>query len=306
MELPDINEILEIGKGKIVKEGNKIAILNFGARLHECLKAAKKLEVKGISTTIADARFVKPLDKVAYRSELPAVPKVPDRTAPNKRQRNNEQHVAWRKFLPFLLGFSAQMSDHKAKNNKGRNERDQREIGGKVAEPPTKRAPIECGLDLENIGDQDDHLLIDNLQSILCVPEGHHLQRVKSPPLGKEIECDEDNTDDKEQNNHPLVSLEAHPLSKSLEAAGNPFRRKVLRKYRFRKAILSWSCRYFEIETGFFQEGPRARDGGEPAGRRAARPVAPETRCRGSRTRKAPGWPGRESPGLHGAAQPAN
>ena len=63
IELPGINEILEIGKGKIVKEGNKVAILSFGGRLQECLKAASKLDVKGISTTVADARFAKPLDQ---------------------------------------------------------------------------------------------------------------------------------------------------------------------------------------------------------------------------------------------------
>ena len=63
MELPGIDKILEIGKGKIVKEGKKVAILNFGARLQECLKAANNLDTKGISTTVADARFAKPLDK---------------------------------------------------------------------------------------------------------------------------------------------------------------------------------------------------------------------------------------------------
>tara|TARA_Y100000590_G_scaffold6099_1_gene8078 strand:+ start:1720 stop:3639 length:1920 start_codon:yes stop_codon:yes gene_type:complete len=63
LELPGINEILEIGKGKIVKEGKKVAILSFGGRLQESLKAAKKLDAKGISTTVADARFAKPLDQ---------------------------------------------------------------------------------------------------------------------------------------------------------------------------------------------------------------------------------------------------
>ena len=63
MELPKISEILEIGKGKIVKEGKKVAILNFGTRLLECLKAANQLDAKGISTTVADARFAKPLDQ---------------------------------------------------------------------------------------------------------------------------------------------------------------------------------------------------------------------------------------------------
>ena len=63
VDLPQINEILEIGKGKIIKEGKKVAILNFGARLQECIKAANALDAKGISTTIADARFAKPLDQ---------------------------------------------------------------------------------------------------------------------------------------------------------------------------------------------------------------------------------------------------
>ena len=63
VELPGINEILEIGKGKIVKEGKKVAILSFGGRLQESLKAADKLDAKGISTTVADARFAKPIDQ---------------------------------------------------------------------------------------------------------------------------------------------------------------------------------------------------------------------------------------------------
>ena len=63
IKLPGINEILEIGKGKIVRDGNKVAILNFGGRLQESLKAADELKTKGISTTIADARFAKPLDQ---------------------------------------------------------------------------------------------------------------------------------------------------------------------------------------------------------------------------------------------------
>jgi 1-deoxy-D-xylulose-5-phosphate synthase len=63
IELPKINEILEIGKGKIIRQGKKVAFLSFGGRLHECLKAANSLEAKGISTTVADARFAKPLDQ---------------------------------------------------------------------------------------------------------------------------------------------------------------------------------------------------------------------------------------------------
>ena len=63
VELPGINEILEIGKGRVIKEGKKVAILNFGARLEECKKASKILYKKGIDISIIDARFAKPLDE---------------------------------------------------------------------------------------------------------------------------------------------------------------------------------------------------------------------------------------------------
>ena len=63
IELPNINEILEIGKGKIISTGKHVAILNFGARLHECKKASEILKKKGIATSIFDARFAKPLDE---------------------------------------------------------------------------------------------------------------------------------------------------------------------------------------------------------------------------------------------------
>ena len=63
VELPSIKEILEIGKGRVIKEGKKIALLNFGTRLEECKKAAEKLFKKGIDCTIIDARFAKPLDE---------------------------------------------------------------------------------------------------------------------------------------------------------------------------------------------------------------------------------------------------
>jgi 1-deoxy-D-xylulose-5-phosphate synthase len=53
---------LEIGKGRIVRQGHKVALLSFGARLGECLKAAEELATLGLSATIADARFAKPLD----------------------------------------------------------------------------------------------------------------------------------------------------------------------------------------------------------------------------------------------------
>jgi 1-deoxy-D-xylulose-5-phosphate synthase len=62
LALPERGEILQIGKGRIVKEGSKIAILNLGARMIECKKAAAELDARGLSTTIADMRFAKPLD----------------------------------------------------------------------------------------------------------------------------------------------------------------------------------------------------------------------------------------------------
>ncbi len=61
--LPSINELLEIGKGRVVLEGKKAAILNFGTRLEECRKASDILIKKGINITIIDARFAKPLDE---------------------------------------------------------------------------------------------------------------------------------------------------------------------------------------------------------------------------------------------------
>ena len=61
--MPSINELLEIGKGRIIKEGKKVAILNFGTRLEECKKASEILSKKGIDITIIDARFAKPLDE---------------------------------------------------------------------------------------------------------------------------------------------------------------------------------------------------------------------------------------------------
>ena len=63
VEIPSINELLKIGKGRIIKEGKKVAILNFGTRLEECKKASDILSKKGINITIIDARFAKPLDE---------------------------------------------------------------------------------------------------------------------------------------------------------------------------------------------------------------------------------------------------
>ncbi len=60
--MPEEGKPLEIGKGRIVREGSKVALLSFGARLQECLTAADELAGFGLSTTVADARFAKPLD----------------------------------------------------------------------------------------------------------------------------------------------------------------------------------------------------------------------------------------------------
>ena len=60
--LPEAGVPLAIGKGRIVRQGNSVALLSFGARLQECCKAADELAVHGFSTTVADARFAKPLD----------------------------------------------------------------------------------------------------------------------------------------------------------------------------------------------------------------------------------------------------
>ncbi len=67
VEMPVRGEILEIGKGRVLKQGSKIALLSFGTRLAECLLAAEDLEAAGLSATVADARFAKPLDRDLIR-----------------------------------------------------------------------------------------------------------------------------------------------------------------------------------------------------------------------------------------------
>lgn len=62
VEMPTRGEVLEIGRGRIVREGTGVAILSFGAHLAESLKAAEDLGASGVSVTVADARFAKPLD----------------------------------------------------------------------------------------------------------------------------------------------------------------------------------------------------------------------------------------------------
>jgi 1-deoxy-D-xylulose-5-phosphate synthase len=62
VDMPEIGEVLEIGKGRILREGTKVAILCYGGRMAEAMKAADELAAKGLPTTLADARFAKPLD----------------------------------------------------------------------------------------------------------------------------------------------------------------------------------------------------------------------------------------------------
>ncbi len=70
LALPKVPERLEIGKGRVVREGKKVAILSLGTRLAEALKAADTLDAKGLSTTVADLRFAKPLDEDLIRRLL--------------------------------------------------------------------------------------------------------------------------------------------------------------------------------------------------------------------------------------------
>jgi 1-deoxy-D-xylulose-5-phosphate synthase len=62
VDLPERGQILEIGRGRVVKQGSKVALLSFGTRLADSLAAAEDLDAAGLSTTVADARFAKPLD----------------------------------------------------------------------------------------------------------------------------------------------------------------------------------------------------------------------------------------------------
>ncbi|SEP76226.1 1-deoxy-D-xylulose-5-phosphate synthase [Faunimonas pinastri] len=63
IDMPARGSVLEIGRGRIIKEGTRVALLSYGTRLGEALKAAENLEAAGLSTTVADARFAKPLDR---------------------------------------------------------------------------------------------------------------------------------------------------------------------------------------------------------------------------------------------------
>jgi len=70
IEIPSTPEDLPIGRGRIIKQGSKVAILSLGTRLAEAEKAAEQLEAKGLSTTVADLRFAKPLDEELIRKLL--------------------------------------------------------------------------------------------------------------------------------------------------------------------------------------------------------------------------------------------
>ena len=63
VDLPSIDEKIEIGKGRIVQQGTQVCILNLGTRLEECKLAVEELKAKGVSITLIDARFAKPLDE---------------------------------------------------------------------------------------------------------------------------------------------------------------------------------------------------------------------------------------------------
>ncbi len=67
VDLPDEGQILEIGKGRMIRDGGRVALLSYGTRLMECLRAADELASRGIATSVADARFAKPLDMALLR-----------------------------------------------------------------------------------------------------------------------------------------------------------------------------------------------------------------------------------------------
>jgi 1-deoxy-D-xylulose-5-phosphate synthase len=67
VEMPERGSFLEIGRGRVMREGAKVALLSFGTRLADCLLAAEELDAAGLSTTVADARFAKPLDRDLIR-----------------------------------------------------------------------------------------------------------------------------------------------------------------------------------------------------------------------------------------------
>jgi 1-deoxy-D-xylulose-5-phosphate synthase len=67
VDMPERGAVLEIGRGRVLREGTKVALLSFGTRLADCLLAAEELGAAGLPTTVADARFAKPLDEALIR-----------------------------------------------------------------------------------------------------------------------------------------------------------------------------------------------------------------------------------------------
>jgi 1-deoxy-D-xylulose-5-phosphate synthase len=67
VDMPERGEILAVGKGRILREGTKVALLSYGTRLQDCIEAADELTARGLSATVADARFAKPLDEDMVR-----------------------------------------------------------------------------------------------------------------------------------------------------------------------------------------------------------------------------------------------
>jgi 1-deoxy-D-xylulose-5-phosphate synthase len=107
LELPKRGELLEIGKGRVLREGSKVAILSYGTRLPEALKAAEELASRGLSTTVADARFAKPLD-VELTERLArehAVLITVEEGAVGGYGSFVAQHLAWRGLLDGGLKF---------------------------------------------------------------------------------------------------------------------------------------------------------------------------------------------------------
>ncbi len=70
LALPERGSVIEIGRGRVVHEGGDVALLSFGAHLGECLRAAGRMEEEGVTVTVADARFAKPLDRALIRQLL--------------------------------------------------------------------------------------------------------------------------------------------------------------------------------------------------------------------------------------------
>ena len=112
VEMPAVGVPLEIGRGRIITQGNTVALLSLGTRLAECTKAAEMLAAHGISTTVADARFAKPLDRdlilrLAREHEL----LVTDRRRRDRRLRRARHAIAGRARRARPPGFQSPQHD---------------------------------------------------------------------------------------------------------------------------------------------------------------------------------------------------